>query len=126
MRALSILALTLLAVVLTLPAGATTGRSPMPSTAAQSPVVQYQHDVAIPEQIFGVWVHVRGAPGTSYAIYVREGGTSVLVAQGIVPPGGSITTAFVMPHDPVRQTYTRGQVWSVADGRVGALVRFFD
>lgn len=66
------LALALLAVVaLAAPVRATAPMEAEGAATLLGPEVQYQHDLAVPDKVHGVWMAVRGIPGTAFELHVR-------------------------------------------------------
>ena len=86
--------------------------------------MQHQHEIAIPDTVYARWVAVRGTPGTQYDVYVVHGdGTRWHVDSGEIPWWGISIKAVYGDPQPVH-SYTPGDVWTEADAKVGALVRF--
>lgn len=97
-----------------------------PATPTQALRVRQSHGmVTRPANPTGWLVNVRGAPGTSYEVYLTSpGGAPDLFASGTIPSGGSWTQAVFLPGATPQPHTETVEVTSRATGRVAVLVEY--
>jgi hypothetical protein len=100
--------------------------SATPATPVSVLAVQQSHGfVTRPSRPTGYLVHVRGAAGTRYEVWLTpSGGAPSLFTYGEIPPGGSITTAMHVPGVGPNPHTEKVEVTSRSDARVQVTVRY--